>query len=76
MVPVCLLPLALAYSLLGLSWVVAGSMREELWVWRGIKSDKCLINLIFLNTFWVIWKERNRETFEREEFSFDRYKDT
>lgn len=37
---------------------------EELWLWRGIQSNKQSVRLIPLVTIWAIWKERNNRTFE------------
>lgn len=49
---------SLAYSLLGLRWVVVGSMGDELWAWKRIQSGKHSGMLIPLATFLAIWREK------------------
>lgn len=44
----------LVYSLLGIYWVMAGSMREEIWAWKGICCVKKHFSLIHIATFWVV----------------------
>lgn len=53
--------------LLGLSWVAAGSVKEEIWVWGDLGLKKEIAKLIPLTIFWIIWKERNLRPFERIE---------
>lgn len=40
------------YRLLGNSWLMIGSVREETWAWRGISRGKN-------SPLWIVWKERN-----------------
>lgn len=51
--------------LIGVDWVMTGSLSNELWVWEVlcIKKGRHLF-LVPLTIFWVIWKERNSKTFE------------
>lgn len=49
----------LAYGLLGIIWVMAGTVRNELLAWEGVCKDKGLYHLIPLTIIWVVWKERN-----------------
>lgn len=47
---------SLVYSLLGVKWLVAGSIKEDIWAWRGIHglSYNRHLNIIPLTTLWVI----------------------
>lgn len=57
--------LFVVYGLLGVSWVMAGSVRDEIQSWKGISGRKKYVNLIPTTIFWVIWQEGNRRAFER-----------
>lgn len=63
------------YDLLGIKWLIAGSVREELWAWKGLCNKKKLVKLIPLTIFWVIWKERNSKAFDGIEGEMTRIKD-
>lgn len=58
---------SMVYGLLGISWVMADTVREKIWAWRGLCKGKDCINLIHLIIFWVIWKEMNNRAFEENE---------
>lgn len=66
----------MVYKLLGLNWVVAGSVREELWTWDGVCKKNKLLRLIPLSIFWVVWKERNLRAFEGIKKDFTAIRDT
>lgn len=55
---------SLIYSLIGISWMMPVSIREELWAWECVHLNSRLIKLIPLTIFWVLWKERNFRTFK------------
>lgn len=42
------------YGLLGINWVVLGSVCEELWAWDGLSTKRNIANLIPLTVFWVL----------------------
>lgn len=46
-----------------IGWM-AGSVREEIWVWKGISGGKNHVTLIPLTFFWVAYKKRNMWVFE------------
>lgn len=48
----------------GINWVMTKSVRDEIWVWRGISGGKKHMDLIPFTIFWMVWKERNRKAFE------------
>lgn len=60
----------LVYSLLGISWVIAGSVKSELLAWDGLYKKNKSSRLIPLTIFWVIWKERNNKAFDGKEVNF------
>lgn len=60
----------MVYGLLGINWVIAGTLREELWAWGNVCKQKKHANLIPLTIFWVLWKERNRRAFEGRSGTF------
>ncbi|MDV3147660.1 MAG: hypothetical protein Q8730_02570, partial [Sweet potato little leaf phytoplasma] len=39
------------YELLGIEWVIAGSVREEIWAWDGLSVKNKTANLIPLTVF-------------------------
>lgn len=49
------------YGLLGIGWVVTASVREGIWLWDDISTNRSYIEL---TVFWVIWKERKRRAFD------------
>lgn len=55
------------FSLLGVNWVMAGSVREELSAWERLRKKKKVTRLIPLIVWWIVWKKRNRRVFERVE---------
>lgn len=48
------------FSLMGIQWVIAGSVKAELLAWEGIAALNKHYSLIPLSIFWVEWKERNK----------------
>lgn len=52
------------YNLLDINWVIIGSVREQLWAWKGLCKKKKFVKLIPLTIFWVIWKECNSGAFD------------
>lgn len=52
------------YDLLGISWDMTGSVRDEIWVWRGIRGCKKHVEIIPLSTLWVVWNDRNKRIFD------------
>lgn len=64
-----------AYRLLGISWVMVNTGREKVWTWKGVSGrKKKQLGLISLTIFWVVWKERNRRTFQGVEEDIDKVK--
>lgn len=63
------------YSLLGINGVMAELVREEIWAWKGISSERKHVNLIQLATVWAVWKERNMRAFKGLENDFERVKE-
>lgn len=65
----------MVYNLLGISWVIIGSVKGEMLAWEGLRSsNKCHI-LIPLTILWIIWKERSSRIFEGKETDFGTIKD-
>lgn len=50
----------MVFGWLGISCVMAGSVREELWAWKSISSRCNFADMILLTTIWTVWKKRNR----------------
>lgn len=46
---------SIVYNLIRISWIIAGSVKEEIWAWENLCKQQ---NYSF-NDFWVIWKKRN-----------------
>lgn len=65
----------LAYGLLGINWMTADSVREKIWVWKGINNVKKHVSFIPLIMFWVAWEERNKRAFEGMKVDFGKVKD-
>lgn len=65
----------IVYGLLRINWVIAGLVRDEIWVWEGICKKKKIINNIPLTISWVVWKEMNRSVFEEIEWEISKIKD-
>lgn len=53
----------MVYGLLGINWVMAGSVRDEVWVWKSISGQRKHADIILLTIFRAIWKEMNKRTF-------------
>lgn len=53
----------LAYGLLGVKWVKASTLKDELWAWIGLTKQKKCLGLILVAIFWVLWKESKRRVF-------------
>ena len=67
----------LLFCLSGISWVIDSSFRDTLLGWQGSfvgRKRKKVWGTAPLCLFWIIWKERNRRTFENEELSKHRQK--
>lgn len=62
------------YGLLGIEWVIAGSVREEIWTWEGLFVKRNITNIISLTVFWINWKEKNRRIFYSAQSSLNRLK--
>lgn len=54
---------------------MAGSVRKEIWEWKGISGVKKHVSLIHLATFWVAWMEGTGRAFEGIKVNFGRIKD-
>lgn len=54
---------SLICGLLGIKWVMAGSVKDELWAWARLCKKKKQLMLIPLTVLWVVWKERNNRAF-------------
>lgn len=52
------------YNLLGINWVIVGSISEELCARASLCKKKSYLLLIHLSIFWVVWNERNSTAFE------------
>lgn len=44
----------MVYNRIGIKWVIAGSVREELWAWKGLYKKNTHSKLISLIIFWII----------------------
>ena len=67
----------LLFALFGVTWVLRCSVRETLLGWYGsfvARKSKKAWKLAPLCLFWAVWKEKNRITFDNEEFSVHRLK--
>lgn len=64
----------MVYGLLGISWAIAGTVRDEILARKGTTGGKKYAGLIPLAIFGVMWKERNKRAFEGVE-NFDRVRD-
>lgn len=47
-------PWCMAYSMLGIRWVMVDNVREEFWAWKGVGGRKKYLGLISLTIFWVV----------------------
>lgn len=43
---------------------MAGSVRGELWTWKGINGRRKYADIIPITVFGTVWKERNIKAFE------------
>ncbi|KAJ9705268.1 hypothetical protein PVL29_003364 [Vitis rotundifolia] len=67
----------LIFALFGVTWVLPSSVKETLLGWNGSfvgKKHQKVWKVAPLCLFWTIWKERNRITFENEEFLVQKLK--
>lgn len=55
----------MVYGQFGVCWVMAGSLGDEIWAWRGICDCRKHVEIIPLTIFWMVWKERNKKAFDR-----------
>lgn len=62
--------LSMVYDLWEINWVMAGSVRDELWAWAGLYKKRTHLLLIPLSIRWVVWKERNASAFDEIERDF------
>lgn len=65
----------IVYKLLGIRWVIAAWLKNEIWAWEGISKRRKIVNCIPLTTFWVVWKERNSRIFENIKEEFNKIRD-
>lgn len=67
----------LAYSLLGVSWVVARSVKEEFWTWEVFLVLSIIIdNLVLSHGYLLGYMERKEhDSFEGIALSFDNIND-
>lgn len=65
---------SMVHRILGVSWVMVGSVREEIWTWKSLCGRKKQSGLIPLSIFWIAWKKRNRKAFKEVE-EFDTVRD-
>lgn len=66
----------LLYGLMGINWVMAESVREEVWAWKGLcKSSGNFVKIIPLSIFWVLWKESNSRVFDGKGVENNKIKD-
>ncbi|KAJ9699595.1 hypothetical protein PVL29_008272 [Vitis rotundifolia] len=69
----------LLFALFGVSWVLPCTVSETLIGWCGSKLGKKrrkVWKVAPLCLFWVVWNERNRITFDNEEVSIHRLKNS
>lgn len=45
---------SMVYGLLGISWVMAGMVRDEIWAWKSISRQRKFVDLIPLTIFWMM----------------------
>lgn len=43
---------------------MTSTIRDEIWAWKGTFDWEKHLGLIIFAIFWVVWKERNRRTFD------------
>lgn len=53
----------IVYGLLGLNWVLAGSVREALWAWKGIRGRNSQLAMVPLTISWAVWEREKQEGF-------------
>lgn len=53
----------MVYGLLGISWVMTGSVREEMEAWKGIGSRSTYADIIPLNFFFGPFERRETRGF-------------
>lgn len=63
------------YGLLGIKWVIAGPVIEEIWAWEGLNRKRNFVKMIPLIVFWVLSKKRNCRAFEGKEIDLYRLRD-
>lgn len=58
--------------MLGVNWVMAGMVKDELWAWKDLVKGKKCLRLIPLAIFWILWEERNRKALESVKEGIDK----
>lgn len=62
----------MVYELIGVNWVMAGIVKEELWAWKDLSEKKKCLALILLAIFWMMQKEQNGRIFDGVEEAMDK----
>lgn len=44
---------------------MAGSVKDEIWAWKGISEWRKQADIILFIILWAVWKERDKKVFER-----------
>lgn len=65
----------IVYSLLRTNWVMSGSVKEELWTWKGLCTKRQFVKFILLTILWVLWKGKNSRTVEGSKGEIAKIKD-
>ena len=69
----------LLFALFGVTWVLPYSVRDTLSGWSGFnmgKKHRKVWKVAPSCIFWAVWKERNKITFDNEELSMNRLKNS
>lgn len=54
----------MVYNLLGITWVIACTIKDELQTWSGICEKSKTIKFISLTIFWLVCKDINNRAFD------------